>query len=1096
MQNKRPRQRGAMIDLLESRQLFAVTAPTGFVAEPWGGRITDLSSLNFAPDGRLFALSQPGDVYVIKANGQQVAAPALHLDGIAHEAEQGLSGIAFDPNFATEPWIYLYYTKTLTSTTFANEIARFKVVGDAIDASSKQVLMTLDTVTNAIHNAGAMTFGPDGKLYIGVGDGAVGANAQSVTVRQGKILRINKDGTIPSDNPTSFVVHPISDAKSSVVTPTGVYKSIWAVGLRNPFSLDFDSTGRLIIGDVGQEDWEELNLGKAGANYGWPTTRDGRFDSTQYPEFTQPIYEYAHGTGTTLGAALVGVTAYHNNGGANQFGSAYEGKVFFADFNAPGWINTIDPSAPPADNGATFFAGGLLGTADLAEGPDGSLYVTQRWNDSPGVIRIRPNTAIPPSIVRQPVAQLALVGAPATFSVGAIGQAPITYQWFRDGVAISGANADTYTIPSPALADDNAMFSVKVSNSLGTVTSVAAKLDVSTDTAPVATILSPAVTVLASGGVKIDLLGSGTDAEDGTLAGSSLTWKVDYYTGGLQRPYVSAFTGNSGSFTPHTVTPYLDVDVFYRVTLTATDSNGRTSTVTRDVQPLVTTTTLRTNPAVAPLALNGAAITSPYSFASVAGVQRELSAPDTFIKSGQTFQFVSWSDGGARVHTLSAPATNTTITANYVNLTPIAVTSIVVDTSAAAWKATVTFSAAVLDSVDRYDFGLSGPTSGYIGLPDAPIVFDRVNNKATIQLTTAALPNGNYTLNVYPAGITDAAGIALGAAASQAFIYPGATPTPTPTPTPTSATLSGRVFVDANNDGIAQTTELGKTGVTVWLDTNDDGTITNGEASTTTDASGNYGFAGLDAGAYPVRVTVPVGYTKTTAAGGGARTVIAAGQTAVTAAAIGLYLPAVASNSRIAGVVFTDVDRSGFREANETGRASAVVYLDANGNGTLDAGERSATADAGGYYEFSNVPIGTYQVRPVVGANVQTTQVATGYVGATIDAQDQYKFMGDIGLAAAAAPSLPTPVALGAEPTQPYLVHLSWQSATSNVLGFVIERRAADGQWAVINDVVTAGSASYNDWSVQRGVTYVYRIRSKGAVGTSVASNELTVKAL
>src|SRR5205823_6118401 len=116
----------------------------------------------------------------------------------------------------------------------------------------------LSAATN--HNGGATHFGPDGKLWIAVGENANGANSQTLTNLLGKMLRINSDGTIPTDNPFYN-------------TATGQNRAIWALGLRNPYTFTFQpGTGRMHINDVGQNTWEEIDVGVAGANYGWPST--------------------------------------------------------------------------------------------------------------------------------------------------------------------------------------------------------------------------------------------------------------------------------------------------------------------------------------------------------------------------------------------------------------------------------------------------------------------------------------------------------------------------------------------------------------------------------------------------------------------------------------------------------------------------------------------------------------------------------------------------------------------------------------------------------------------------------------------------------
>src|SRR5262249_33295487 len=158
--------------------------------------------------------------------------------------ERGLLGVAFDPDFATNQFVYVYHT--VPGSPPHNRVSRFTANGDVAASGSEVPILDLDNLSGATnHNGGAIHFGPDGKLYVDVGENADASNSQSLDNRLGKVLRINPDGSIPSDNPTSFP--GISGS------PTGANRAIWAVGLRNPFTFAFQpGTGRLFINDVGQ----------------------------------------------------------------------------------------------------------------------------------------------------------------------------------------------------------------------------------------------------------------------------------------------------------------------------------------------------------------------------------------------------------------------------------------------------------------------------------------------------------------------------------------------------------------------------------------------------------------------------------------------------------------------------------------------------------------------------------------------------------------------------------------------------------------------------------------------------------------------------
>jgi glucose/arabinose dehydrogenase len=287
----------------------------------------------FAPDGRLFVCLQGGQLRVIK-NGALLAASFITLT-VTSDGERGLPGVAFDSNFSANNFVYLYYT-TSTSPVH-NRVSRFTANGDVAVAGSETVLLDLDNLSSATnHNGGAIHFGPDGKLYIGVGENANGSNAQTLGNLLGKMLRINTDGTIPADNPF-------------VNTATRVNRAIWALGLRNPYTFAFQpGTGRLFIDDVGQSTWEEIDDGVVGSNYGWPITEGPTTD----PRFRSPIFSYGHGTSSTTGCAIIGGAFY--NPAANQFPASYVGKYFFADL-CSGWIRLLDPS----NNSASDFASGI-----------------------------------------------------------------------------------------------------------------------------------------------------------------------------------------------------------------------------------------------------------------------------------------------------------------------------------------------------------------------------------------------------------------------------------------------------------------------------------------------------------------------------------------------------------------------------------------------------------------------------------------------------------------------------------------------------------------------------------------------------------------
>lgn len=346
---------GIIVLLVYLSSTNGATLPAGFTETAIGG-LSAPTAMDVAPDGRIFICQQGGSLVVIK-NGVLLPTPFVTLN-VDPSGERGLLGIAFDPNFASNNFIYLYYT--VPSTPRHNRVSRFTANGDVVVPNSEVILLELDNLTAATnHNGGAIHFGPDSKLYIAVGENATPANAQTFANMLGKVLRINSDGSIPADNPFFN-------------TASGNNRSIWALGLRNPFTFAFQpGTGRLIINDVGQDTWEEINDGIAGSNYGWPTTEG----PTSNPLFRSPLFFYGHGISATTGCAIAGGSFYNPN--FVRFPQSFIGKYFFADL-CSGWIRVFDPAAGTA----TGFATGILNPVDLKVDADGSLLYLSRGSNA------------------------------------------------------------------------------------------------------------------------------------------------------------------------------------------------------------------------------------------------------------------------------------------------------------------------------------------------------------------------------------------------------------------------------------------------------------------------------------------------------------------------------------------------------------------------------------------------------------------------------------------------------------------------------------------------------------------------------------------
>ncbi|MBC7995119.1 MAG: PQQ-dependent sugar dehydrogenase [Rhizobacter sp.] len=341
--------------------------PAGITrVEDWAAGFFSATAFAQTPDGRMFVAQQGGQLRVVTAAGSVLATPFITLT-VNDEGERGLLGVALHPNFATNRYVYLYYTTPEVNAPPANgthnRISRFTANAsnpNIVSVGSELRIADLPALSSASnHNGGALHFGNDGKLYVAVGDNNDSSKAPDLNDPFGKMLRFNDDGSIPSDNP--------------FCTTAGTLRcAIWARGLRNPFTFAVrPSDGRIHINDVGGNEWEEINLGVPGANYGWPATEG----PTNAAGVTGPLYAYDHddspasgGGGFFDGCAITGGAFYPASG---PFPAAYRGSYFFTDFCTP-VIGRVDLA-----NGNAAYAFGLAPSwpVGMLTGLDGALYV-------------------------------------------------------------------------------------------------------------------------------------------------------------------------------------------------------------------------------------------------------------------------------------------------------------------------------------------------------------------------------------------------------------------------------------------------------------------------------------------------------------------------------------------------------------------------------------------------------------------------------------------------------------------------------------------------------------------------------------------------
>jgi len=368
----------------------AAVVPSGF-SDDLVVAVSGPTALAFTPDRRMLVTTQGGTLRVVQ-NGAMAASPAVDLTSrICSQSERGVLGVAVDPAFATNRFVYLYYTHNLFGTC-VNRVSRW-VLNDANVASGEVVLIDRIHSPSGAHNGGDLQFGKDGYLYVSVGDGgcdyaapsncggAANDAARDRHVLLGKILRITRDpGVLPPDNP--FLGPGSGPCHVTGSTTAGDWcRETFAWGFRNPFRMAFDPNAagvRLYVNDVGEGTWEEIDDVRAGADHGW-NVREGhcaRGSSTNCGPppagMSNPVFDYGRGDGcgSITGGAFVP---------AGVWPDAFDGKYLFSDFNC-GRIFRLDPNGAGGFTRTDFATGlGSASAVHMAFGPwNGSqaLYYT------------------------------------------------------------------------------------------------------------------------------------------------------------------------------------------------------------------------------------------------------------------------------------------------------------------------------------------------------------------------------------------------------------------------------------------------------------------------------------------------------------------------------------------------------------------------------------------------------------------------------------------------------------------------------------------------------------------------------------------------
>jgi glucose/arabinose dehydrogenase/PKD repeat protein len=676
------------------------------------------TAMAFLPDGRLLVAQQTGDLRVIK-NGILLPTPALSIGGrICSNRERGLVGLAVDPEFAANRFVYLYYTarkhgvcpveQTTNPQIPVNRVSRFvQPAGtDTLNPASETILIDNIPQPGGFHLSGDLHFGPDGYLYISAGDGGCdyagdsgcqGLNdaARDSHVLLGKILRITRDGGIPPDNPFQGA----GTARCNLTGRTAKgqkCQETFASGLRNPFRFAFDPnsvTPRFFINDVGGNAIEEINEGIRGADYGWncregAVTNNSKGPCSPLPAgLVGPIFGYAHRKAIpwSTGEGWPGGTPPSNchsvTGGAfvpDGLWPGFDGSYLWSDYVCGG-IFALRPKTGGGYSASDFATAlGESSAVALLFGPaNGSQALYYSTYTGGGQIRrIRFTGA---SGNNAPVAILEASPRAGTLPLTVTFDASdssdpdpgdtLTYVWaFGDG---SGQQTTSQPVVQHTYNKVGTFTAIlRVRDDHGTFSLPATAVIGAGNQPPVPVILTPAASALFAVGDEIRLRGNASDPDDGALPASALSWTVLlHHNNDHTHPYFGPVAGNDIPLTaPAPEDLAAATGSFLEILLTATDSKGLSSTVSQTFQPKKAALTFQTNPPGLKVDVNDATLTGPETATSWERYPLKLDATSPQFAGGNVYFFQSWSDGGAAIHTITTPAGGGTYTANFTSV--------------------------------------------------------------------------------------------------------------------------------------------------------------------------------------------------------------------------------------------------------------------------------------------------------------------------------------------------------------------------------------------------------------------------------------------
>jgi PKD repeat protein len=740
---------GAVVAGTTSGVAHAATLPTGFQESVVFSGLQNPTVVRFSPDGRVFVAEKRGVIRVFDSLTDTTPTTFADLNvNVYNFWDRGLLGMALAPNFPTSPYVYVLYTydhelgsqaaaprwgtpgvysdpcptppgATGDGCVVSARLSRLQASGNVM-TGPEQVLVEDWCQQYPSHSVGAVEFGADGALYASGGDGAsfnfadwgqdgnplnpcgdppsaVGTPLSPPTAEGGALrsqdLRtigdpVTLDGTVIRVDPATGA--GLSDNPLAASQDANA-KRIVAYGFRNPFRFTTrPGTNELWIGDVGWNEWEEINrlIDPASSpvkNFGWPcyegNGRQPGYDGANLNicenlygnagAVTPPYHAYHHSARVVpnetcpTGSSSVAGLEFEFAATQNSYPAEYDDALFFADYSRDCiWVMRKGADGHPAPGLIRTFVAGAANPVNLETGPGGDLFYVDF--DGGTIRRITFTSANQPPVAVA-TATPTTGAAPLQVSFNGSGSSDpdgetLSYAWDLDGDGAfddsTAANpTHTYTTSGSYTA------SLRVTDNQGASDTDQVTITVG-NTPPTAVMTAPTAGTTWKVGDVINFSGRATDLQDGNLPASGLSWQLimQHCPSTCHQHLIQTLTGvSSGSFTApdHEYPSYLELK------LTATDSGGLTDTETLRLDPRTVALTFQTVPGGLRLAVNGTQSSATFTRTVIVGSTNTVSAVSPQQKGKKTYSFSTWSDDGAQTHSITAPAVATTYTARF-----------------------------------------------------------------------------------------------------------------------------------------------------------------------------------------------------------------------------------------------------------------------------------------------------------------------------------------------------------------------------------------------------------------------------------------------